>query len=121
MEHGLSGAAAVIDDHAIAVGIETFFLCDFFRGQEKMPDEVLVGRGRAVDLGDVLPGNDEDVDGRLGTDVLEGGHELVLVHDIGRDLSLDDLTEDAVRIADHSFFSSPGPEKPLKKQLRAPV
>src|SRR3990172_715956 len=81
VEHGLAGAAAVIDDHPVAFGIEPFFRGYFFRGQEKMPDEVFIGFGHAVDIGDVLPGDHEGVDGRLGTDVLEGGNKRVLIND----------------------------------------
>src|SRR5574341_611917 len=37
MEHGLAGAAAVIDDHPVAFGVEAFFLGDFFAARKRCP------------------------------------------------------------------------------------
>ena len=44
----------------------------------------------------VLLGDDQEVGGRLGIDVIEGEALLVLIHLVGRDLSRDDLTEQTI-------------------------
>ena len=46
--------------------------------------------------GDVGLGDDQEVGGRLGIDVIEGEALLVLIHLVGRDLSRDDLTEQTI-------------------------
>lgn len=46
---------------------------------------------------DVTLWNDEHVDGRLGVEILESEHLVVVVFDLGRAFSGNDAAEDAVR------------------------
>ena len=120
MKYGLSRAGAVIDDHPVSLRVQPFVLGNFFCGQEEMPDEVSVGFGHTVNIGNMLFGNDECMDRRLRVHVLKGGHEIILVNDFGRDFFCDDLTENTPWVGAHFFLSSFS-EKLLKKQLRSPV
>ena len=120
MKYGLPGAGAVIDDHPVSLRVQPLVLSDLFCGQEEVADKVSVGFGHAVNIGNMFFGNDERVDRRLRVNVLEGGHEIVFVNDLGRDLFSDDPAEKAVWILAH-FFPFSFSEKLLKKQLRSPV
>src|SRR5688572_12226826 len=51
---------------------------------------------------DVPLGDDEEMDGRLGIDVLEGEHLVVFVLDVRRRLARHDTAEDAVRAHESS-------------------
>ena len=121
MKHGLSSTCAVVDDHPVAFPVEPLVPGDFFRDQEQMPDELFVALGHAVNIGDVLFGNDERMDGGLRVHVLEGRSERIFIYDFCRDLFFDDPAEEAVWIKAHDFFISPASEKLLKKQQREPV
>ncbi len=81
MKHRLAGALPVIDYHPVALSIESFVLSNFSRGEEQMPDEFPIRFGHAVDVGNMLFGNDERVHRRLGIDILERGNGIILVDD----------------------------------------
>ncbi len=121
MKHGLACPAPVIDYHPVPFFIKVFVFCNFSCGKEKVPNKLSVGVGHALNIGNVLFGNDQRVDRRLGIDIFEGGNGVILVNDFRRGLFFDDPAEDAVRIAAHAFSPSGLPEKLLKKQLLAPV
>lgn len=59
MEHGLARAGTIIDDHAVALFIQSFFICDFFCGEEEVANKFPVCLGHAVDLSDVPLGNNQ--------------------------------------------------------------
>lgn len=59
MEHGLARAGAVIDDHAIAFYIQSFFICDLLCCEEQVSNEFPVCLGHAVNLWDVSLGNNK--------------------------------------------------------------
>ena len=95
VKYGLPSARAVIDDHPVSLRVQPPVLGNFFCGQEEMADEVPVGFGHAVNIGNMLFWNDECVDGRLRVHVLEGGHEIVFVNYFRRDFFCDDPAENA--------------------------
>jgi len=121
MKHGLPRPGAVVDDQAVSLRIQAFFVRNFFRGKKKMANEFSVRLRHAVDLGNMSLGNNERMHGCLRVRVLERDDCFVLVDDLGGHFFIDNFAEDTIRIPDHDFFSSPEPEKLLKKQLRAPV
>ena len=120
VEHRLSGAGAVINDHPVSLRVHPFVFCDFFCRKEQMPDKLFIFFGHTVNFGNMLFGNNERMHGGLGIHVFKGGHEIVFVNDFGRDFFCNDLAENAVWILAHYFLSSCS-EKLLKKQLRSPV
>lgn len=121
VEYGLARPAPVVDDHPVALCVETFFIGDLLGCKKEMADKLTVSFGHAVNFGDMFLGYDEGMDGGLGVRVLEGDHHFVLKDDLGRDFFIDDLAKDAIGVAAHDFFPSPESEKLRKKQLRAPV
>jgi hypothetical protein len=121
MKHGLPRAGAIVDDQAVSLRIQAFFVGDFFCGKKKVADKFPVRLHHAVDLGYMPLGNNEHMHGRLGVRVLERDDCFVLEYDLGWNFFIDNFAENTVRIPDHDFFSSPEQEKLLKKQLRAPV
>src|SRR3990172_9803434 len=121
VEHGLAGAVAVVNDHPVAALFKAFLGGDFPRDKEEVSHELPVRHGDAVNVRDMLFGNDERVDRRLGIDVLEGDRMLVLVDDRGRDLLFDDPAENAVRVGAHDLPPLVCCEKLRKKQHLLPV
>jgi len=94
MVHGLAAVFSGVDDNAVALG-ESLGLGDGGSGLEQMAEEGGLVRAGVVQGGEVLAGNDENVDGRLGMDVGEGVAEVVLMDGGGGDGSLSDLAEEA--------------------------
>ena len=121
MEYGLACPRAVIDDHAVALCIQAFFIGDLLCRKEEVTDEFAVRFGHAVDFRDMPLGNDERMHGSLGIDVLKGDDRVVFEYNFRRDFLLDDLAEDAVRISAHLPSPFSVSEKLLKKQQREPV
>src|SRR5690606_20852217 len=66
--------------------------------RQHAPERRLVGGLRLVEIRHVRLRDDEDVHRRLRPDVVEGEHELVLVGLLRRNLALDDLAENAIRV-----------------------
>lgn len=120
VKYGLPGAGAVVDDHPVSLRVQPPVLSNFSCSQEKMADQVSVGFGHAMNVGNMFFWNDESVDGRLRVHILEGGHEIIFVNDFGRDFFRDDPAENAAWIGAHLLPPSFS-EKLLKKQLRSPV
>ena len=59
--------------------------------------ELVFGR-QLVHRADVPVGHDEDVRGRDGVDITEGGHQVIAVDDVRRGSAGDDLAEVAVGV-----------------------
>src|SRR6266516_2700097 len=83
--------------HTIAAIRETLGLAQTPRYQETPTDDLDVILLHRHDGGDVALGDDEDVDGRLRVDVLEGEDGVVLVLDLRRALAGHDPAKRAVR------------------------
>ena len=89
---GLATVFAGVDDGAVSLG-ESFSAGDFRGGPLEVAEQVLVILFCVSDRGDVLPGDNEDMYGRLRLDVGEGVAVLILVDGFGRNASVDDLAE----------------------------
>src|SRR5260221_2093874 len=96
MEHRLARTRPDVVDRAIAV-LDATLTSQFGGDQLAVPENLSVFRPCFFQADDVFFGYDEQVRGRLGMDVLKGKDPLVLVDFLGRDFSLDDLAEEAVR------------------------
>ena len=92
---GLAGVGAVVHDKAVAFG-ELEFFGDGSGNEEKMAEDGLVDGGRLAEARDRLLRDDEQVDRRLGLDVVEDDAEFILVLDLGRNLAIDDALEDGL-------------------------
>ena len=67
-------------------------------GLKAVAHQVGVPLGNLPAGGHVGLGDDQEVDGSLGVDVIKGVAEIILVHLVGGDLPFYDLTEQAVWI-----------------------
>ncbi len=93
MRHRLPRLVAVIQDQPEVVAHPTL--------PRDTPDRLqqLATESLVVELrqpGDMLPRHDQDVEGRLGEDVVDGHDVVVLVNDRRRELPRHDATEQAV-------------------------
>ncbi len=104
----LAAVVAGIDDEAVAFG-EVLLAGDLGGGGEQMSDQSGVFGGSVCERGEVLPGDDEDVDGCLRVDVGEGEQLLVLVEASDGDCAGGDLAEEAV--GGHRFRVGSGRQK----------
>src|SRR5712691_2967860 len=89
---------AGIDHAAIAPLTESLEARHFARCTDDRANRGVVLRLERFGVGNVLVRYHQHVNGHLRIDVAERGHLVVLEHDAGRDLTADDLAEDAVRI-----------------------
>lgn len=97
---GLAPIRAIINDETETGVVEALQLGNVLGNVDQMAEQRFVG-----DLGfgharDFLLGDDQDMDRRLGIDVVEGQAEVVLEGDLGRDLAGDDSGEDGA----HGFL-----------------
>jgi hypothetical protein len=93
----LAAVGAVVDDEAeTGVGfVDAKIGGNRACCEKEVAKDIPVLRSGFADSRDGLFWNDEDVAGRLWTDILEGETKLVLVNDIGRDFAVDDLLKNA--------------------------
>ena len=80
----LTGLLTDVGDHAVA--IQTQLLGDLGDDGEDMGHHGGVVLGHFGDRGDVGLGDDQEMGGSLGIDVIKGEADLVLIDLIGRDL-----------------------------------
>lgn len=93
VRHGFAGVRTVVHDEAEAV-IEFQFLRDSPRDEEQVAEHGLIGGNGGADSGDRLFRYDQQVNGRLGLDVVEDDAVLILVFDPGGNFPGDDAFED---------------------------
>ncbi len=94
MRYGFAAVVAVVDDEAESGLVQTFLVGNVLRDVNHVAEQRLVGRGGGGNARDFLFRDDEDVDGRLGLDVMEGQAKVVLEGDPGWNLAVDDLREE---------------------------
>lgn len=97
MKHRLTGAFAAVDVQPVSGVRDALIARDLGRCEEKAlraPHGVL---SQVVDRRDMLPGNDQHMDGGLGVKVPKGEHLIVFVDEFRRNLPADDAAKDAVR------------------------
>src|SRR5579862_10064759 len=95
VRHGLPRLFAAIDDQPVAVR-ELELGGQLDGDQVQVAEQLAVGLGDAVVRGNHFLGDDQDVDGRLRIDVVEGEAHIVFVGDLRVDLAIDDLEKDVV-------------------------
>ena len=95
MLNALTAVLADVGDDAVAI-FKSCDLGDLGDGGEDGGNKVGGLVRHLVSGCDVRFGNDENVDGRLGRDVVEGVDGLVLIDFFGGDHTLDDLTKQAI-------------------------
>jgi hypothetical protein len=105
MKDCLSGFAAVVDDHPIAIIIEPARFSKRLRNKKQMPDELAIYVFDTVDVPDMLFRHYQDMDWRLRVDILECDSMLVFVDQFGGHFFFDDLAENTVWVVVH--FSPP--------------
>jgi hypothetical protein len=92
VRHGFAGVRAVVSDEA-----ESFDKLEFFGDgachEQEVAKEGLVGGGGLADARDGFFGDDEQVDGRGGLDVVDDNAVLVLVLDAGGNFAGDNALE----------------------------
>lgn len=96
MKNLLAGVPGRIEDDPISPFTKSFVPGYVSRCEEYASQDRGAVFGNLVQRGEVVFGDDEDVDRRLRIDVLEGQDFSVLEHDPGGDLFGDDLAEDTV-------------------------
>jgi hypothetical protein len=88
---GLTGLLTDVGDHAVA--LQPQLLGDLGDDGEDVSHHGGVVLGHFGHGGDVRLGDDQEVGGSLGINVIKGETDLVLIDFIGRDLPFGDLAE----------------------------
>lgn len=96
VKHRLSTVGVAVGHHPVTAGVHPQLGGEVLGHQQDVPDGSLVIFGEIVQGGDVLLGNDQDVRRGAGVDIPEGQTEIVFEDGLGRNLSGDNLAEDAV-------------------------
>ncbi len=102
VKHRLPRAFAVVDDEAVAVGVEAEVVGEGGGADEGFAHRHCVGFGEVVERGDVASRDDEDVRRRLRVDVVEGDRVGVFEDFLRGDLAVGDAAEQAVSVAGHA-------------------
>ena len=95
--YGLATMLSRIDHSAIAT-MEPFRPGDLGCGPMQVADQRIVLFAGVGDGGDVLAGNDKDVNRGLWIDIGEGIALVVLVYGLGGNASINDLTKDTAHV-----------------------
>jgi len=101
MKDGLTGFAAIVDDHPVSAFIEPHFFPERLCDKEQMSDKLPVDMLDAVDVSNVFFRDDQDMGWGLGVDVCERKSVFVLMHKRCGDLFLYDLAKKTVGIVTH--------------------
>lgn len=91
----LPAVAALIENEPVAVGRQTFLRCQLGGGGEEGGQQGRVPGGQGGHSVEMLIGNDQNMRGRLRVNVAEGGDQVILIDDSGRQISGGDLAEKA--------------------------
>jgi len=103
---GLAGLRPAVDDETIAGWGELMPMGEPIREVDRAPDERGLVFRQVGDARHVLRGDDQQMDGGLRVDVLEGQQPLLFRHDIGGQLALDDSAEEARRVVHEAALGS---------------
>lgn len=103
VKYGLLTVLARVGNDTESGFLYTHFCRYLLQGQVQMADQFLVLRLNVQERSDVLFGDGKYVYGSDRVDVMESHHVFVLVNFFGRELSFNDLTENAIHLAYPSF------------------
>jgi len=92
----LPAVAVAVHDEAVAVLGDPGIGRQLAGHGEHAAERQLVIGLHVVDGGDQHVGHDQDMGLGLGLDVAKGGHQLVLIKDVGGDLFADDFADAAL-------------------------
>lgn len=84
---GFAAVRTVVDDQTVTRSIKPLLGGNLRRFEEQVAEQRLILRLRLGDAGDGLAWNDEDVDGRLRSDVAKREHLIVFIDDLRRDFA----------------------------------
>jgi hypothetical protein len=98
MRHGLAGIAAMVDDEAEAFvpSLNAELFGDATRGEQQSAERGLIFRHGLANTWDELLRHDQDVNGSLRINVVEGRDEVVLIDERRGDLTVDDFLENGL-------------------------
>ena len=96
MEDFLPGIPGRVKDDPVAAFSNPFLPGEIPGPEENLPEQGFGSVGGFVEGGEMVLGDDQDVDRSFGPDVLEGEEALVLEKNIRRELPADDAAEKAV-------------------------
>ena len=109
--HALTAVGTDVRYESVPVLRETGTPRHIARGDQELTGEERVLIGELIDGSDVLPGNDENVLGRLGGNVAKGDEAFPLVENVRRNLAPSDPAEyAAVGFSLHHRLAVPPPE-----------
>jgi len=80
MEYQLTGIASAIVNQTVAGLPESRLLGDLLGGQQQMAEQRLILRLAIIHRGDVLLGNDEQVNRSLRLNIVKCANKIVFVH-----------------------------------------
>jgi hypothetical protein len=86
---------AVIDDAETTFGATAFFR-QLTGNLESVPDQLIVCGRQIKRRPDMLARKNQQMGRRLGGNILNGNHLIILKHDLGRDLPGKNFTKDAI-------------------------
>jgi hypothetical protein len=83
MENDLPSPSLYVKDQFIPRICNGMLLRHLFRLQDHFKKDVFIFLRQIIDAPDMLSGNDEKMDGRMGTDVFEHNQRFSLIDEIG--------------------------------------
>ena len=96
MEDRLPRLGPGVEDHTVAAGGDPLGLCYLLDLERQLGQQASVGAGERGQVSIVILGDDQDMRGRLGIDVTKCEGTATFSHTFGRDVTRDDLAEEAV-------------------------
>jgi hypothetical protein len=112
--HRLACIRAIVKDKAVTGLVESKLSRNFRRLQQKMTQNLMVGRCRFGDARDGLFRNDQNVRWRLGSDVPEGNDKFILVNDLRGDFARDDFFKQGLAHSWGEFNRETGTTRKIK-------
>jgi hypothetical protein len=92
----LAGIRPGVDDQPVTLFGDTLIRGNFLDGQQQMAQQAFIPIGDVIRIGDVFLGDDQDVNGCSGVDIMEGQDLVVFIHDLCGYLAGYDLTKYAI-------------------------
>ena len=93
VENQLTAAALHIEVQLVARSLDTLVSGNGCSLEDDLGDHLPILFREIVDTPDMSPGNEKQVDGRLGMDVFERHEDIILVGKFGRFFTADNLTK----------------------------
>ena len=111
MKHALATIDTGIDDEAIPGISNPFLFCDFIAGQHQTPEESHIRILQFGNRGEMFSRDDERMYRRLGIDVVERNHQLVLIDERCGNGPCDNFAKEALAHLVVSFLKPDFPNR----------